>query len=126
MPEYKPGKETSTRIEYRAPDPACNPYLAFAVMLAAGLEGIEREYPLQEPTEENVFELSEDERRQRGIEVLPGSLKEAIQAFGESDFARRALGDHVFESLLKNKTIEYDDYRRHVTDFEMERYLAVL
>ena len=72
------------------------------------------------------IELSEDERRQRGIEVLPGSLKEAIQAFGESDFARRALGDHVVESLLRNKTIEYGDYRRHVTDFEMERYLAVL
>ena len=126
VPEYKPGKEVSTRLEYRAPDPACNPYLAFAVMLAAGLEGIDKEYPLGPPTEENVFELTPEERKARGIEVLPGSLKEAIEAFAGSDFARRALGDHVYESLLKNKTIEYDQYRRFVTDYEMDRYLAVL
>jgi glutamine synthetase len=126
VPEYKPGKEVSTRIEYRAPDPACNPYLAFAVMLAAGLEGIANEYPLAEPTEENVFELSVEERNARGIELLPGSLKEAIESFSTSDFARRALGDHVFESLLRNKTIEYDSYRRYVTDYELDRYLAVL
>jgi len=126
VPEYKPGKEVSTRIEYRAPDPACNPYLAFAAMLAAGLEGIEREYPLPDPTEENVFELSEAQRLERSIEVLPGSLKEAIEAFAASDLMRRALGDHVFDSLIKNKTIEWNDYRRHVSDFEMDRYLAVL
>jgi glutamine synthetase len=126
VPEYRAGKEMSTRIEYRAPDPACNPYLAFAVMLAAGLEGIEKEYPLSPPTEENVFELTEEQRNERGVELLPGSLKEAIEAFSHSDFARRALGDHVYESLLKNKTIEYDQYRRHVTDYEMDRYLAVL
>ncbi len=126
VPQYKPGKEVSTRIEYRAPDAACNPYLAFAVMLAAGLEGIEREYPLAPPTEENVFEIGAQERARRGIENLPGSLREAIQAFAGSDFARRALGDHVFESLIQNKTIEWDAYRRHVSDFEMDRYLAVL
>ena len=126
VPDYKRGKEASTRIEYRAPDPACNPYLAFAVMLAAGLEGIEREYPLPSATEENVFEVVADERKRRGIDTLPGSLKEAIEAFAGSDFARRALGDHVFESLLQNKTIEYDSYRRHVSDYELERYLAVL
>ena len=126
IPQYKPGNETATRMEYRAADAACNPYLAFAVMLAAGLEGIEREYPLQPPTEENVFEISADERARRGIESLPGSLKEAIQAFSGSDFARRALGDRVFESLIENKTIEWDAYRRHVSDFEMDRYLAVL
>jgi glutamine synthetase len=126
VPQYKPGKEVSTRIEYRAPDAACNPYLAFAVMLAAGLEGIEREYPLGPPTEDDVFGLGDEERAKRGIETLPGSLREAIEAFAHSDFARRALGDHVFESLLQNKTIEYDAYRRHVSDFEMDRYLAVL
>jgi len=126
VPQYKPGKEVSTRIEYRAPDAACNPYLAFAVMLAAGLEGIEREYPLAPPTEENVFEIGPEERARRGIENLPGSLREALQAFAGSDFARRALGDHVFESLIQNKTIEWDAYRRHVSDFEMDRYLAVL
>ena len=126
VPQYKPGKEVATRLEYRAPDAACNPYLAFAVMLAAGLEGIEKEYPLGAPAEENVFEITTAERERRGIETLPGSLKEAIQAFAKSDFARRALGDHVFESLLQNKMIEWDAYRRHVSDFEMDRYLAVL
>jgi glutamine synthetase len=95
-------------------------------MLAAGLEGIANEYPLSAPTEENVFELAASDRKARGIEVLPGSLKEAIEAFAQSDFARRALGDHVFESLLQNKTIEYDQYRRYVTDYELDRYLAVL
>ena len=126
VPEYKPGKEMATRIEYRAPDPACNPYLAFAVMLAAGLEGIEREYPLPEPTEENVFEMTDEERRERGIALLPGSLHEAIQAAEESELVRRCLGDHVFESLIKNKKIEWDAYRTHVTDFERERYLSIL
>jgi glutamine synthetase len=126
VPEYKPGKEVATRLEYRAPDPACNPYLAFAAMLAAGLEGIEREYPLGEPTEENVFEMGAEERERRGIKTLPGSLKEAIEAFAASDLMRRALGEHVFDSLIQNKRIEWDAYRRHVSDFEMDRYLAVL
>lgn len=96
------------------------------MMLAAGLEGIEREYPLPPPTEDNVYDLSPEERAQRGISPLPGSLKEAIEAFAASELARKTLGAHVFESLLRNKTIEYDSYRRHVTDYEMERYLAVL
>ena len=126
VPEYKPGKEVATRIEYRAPDPACNPYLAFAAMLAAGLEGIEREYPLPEPTEENVFEMSDEERSKRNIELLPDSLSEAIQAAEESDLLRRCLGDHVFESLIKNKKIEWAAYRTHVSDFERERYLSIL
>ena len=126
VPENKPGKEMATRIEYRAPDPACNPYLAFAVMLAAGLEGIEHEYPLPEPTEENVFEMTDEERREHGIALLPGSLHEAIQAAEESELLRRCLGDHVFESLIKNKKIEWDAYRTHVTDFERERYLSIL
>ncbi|MDZ4277945.1 MAG: glutamine synthetase family protein [Dehalococcoidia bacterium] len=126
VPEYKPGKEMATRIEYRAPDPACNPYLAFAAMLAAGLAGIEHEYPLPEPTEENVFEMTEDERRARGIELLPDSLHDAIEAAEESELLRTCLGDHVFESLLKNKKIEWAAYRAHVTDFERERYLGVL
>ncbi len=126
VPEYKPGKEMATRIEYRAPDPACNPYLAFAAMLSAGLEGIAREYPLPEPTEENVFEMTEEERRQRTIELLPGSLHEAIHVAEESELLRRCLGDHVFESLIRNKRIEWDAYRTHVTDFERERYLGIL
>ena len=126
VPEYKPGKEVATRIEYRAPDPACNPYLAFAVMLAAGLSGIEHDDPLPEPTEENVFEMTEEERQSRGIELLPDSLHDAIEAAEESELVRECLGNHVFESLIKNKKIEWAAYRAYVTDFERERYLSVL
>ncbi|TET95241.1 MAG: glutamine synthetase, partial [Dehalococcoidia bacterium] len=126
VPEYKPGKENATRIEYRSPDPACNPYLAFAVMLAAGLEGIEKEYPCPEPVEENVYEMSEQERQERGIAHLPGSLWEAIELAEGSDLLRRCLGDHLFDSLLSNKKIEWSDYRRQVTDYELKRYLPIL
>ncbi len=126
VPEYKPGKEMATRIEFRSPDPACNPYLAFAAMLAAGLEGVEKEYPLPEPTEENVFEMSLEEQEARGIGTLPGSLIEAIHEAEQSDLLRRCLGDHVFDSLIANKKIEWDLYRKHVSGFELERYLPIL
>jgi glutamine synthetase len=126
VPEYKRGKEGATRIEYRAPDPACNPYLAFACMLASGLEGIEKEYAAPQPVEENVFEMNEDERSGRGIDHLPGSLSEAIEAAEASDLLRRCLGEHLFESLLLNKKIEWMNFRRHVTDWETARYLPIL
>ncbi|MEO6101700.1 MAG: glutamine synthetase family protein [Tepidiformaceae bacterium] len=126
IPEYKPGRETHTRIEYRSPDSACNPYLAFAVMLAAGLDGIENERPLPPPVEENVFEMSPADRAARGIEMLPGSLIEAIEEAEASPFLRTALGDHTFESLIKNKRIEWERYRRHITDFELAEYLPIL
>ena len=126
VPEYKPGKETATRVEYRSPDPACNPYLTFSVMLAAGLEGIDKKYPLPDPVEENVFHMTETERKARGIDVLPGSLIEAIEVAEGSDLLRRALGDHVFETLIANKKIEWDAYRTKVTDYELERYLPIL
>jgi len=126
VPMYKPGKEEATRIEYRAPDPACNPYLAFAVMLAAGLEGIEKKYPLPDPVEENVYHMSEEERRKRGIESLPGSLIEAIEITEKSELVRNALGDHVFTNFIENKKIEWDNYRRQVTTYELETYLPIL
>ena len=126
IPEYSPGDEVHTRIEYRSPDPACNPYLAFAVMLAAGLDGIERDRPLPPPVEENVFEMSADERSARGIATLPTNLLQAIEATEESTVVREALGDHVFETLLKNKRIEWDRYQRHVSDFELAEYLPML
>ncbi|MCY4391003.1 MAG: glutamine synthetase family protein [Chloroflexi bacterium] len=126
IPEYSPGDEIHTRIEYRSPDPACNPYLAFAVMLAAGLDGIEQERALPPPVEENVFEMSDEERTRLGIETLPGNLLEAIDAAAESTLLREALGDHVFESLLKNKRIEWERYQRHVSDFELSEYLPLL
>ncbi len=126
VPEYKRGKENATRIEYRAADPACNPYLVFACMVSAGLEGIGNEYPAPQPVEENVFEMTEAERKERGIDHLPGSLSEAIEIAEGSDLLRRCLGDHLHESLLTNKKIEWNTFRRQVTDWETKRYLPIL
>ncbi len=126
VPEYRPGRENATRVEFRSPDPACNPYLAFSVMLAAGLEGIEKGYKVPDPVEENVYEMSEAERLKKGIETLPASLWEAIQLTEKSDLVRKALGDHVFNAFIKNKKIEWDQYRIQVTDYELKRYLPIL
>ena len=126
IPEYQPGKENATRVEFRSPDPACNPYLAFSVMLAAGLDGIEKEYELPDPVEENVFEMAEEERVRRGIGTLPGNLLEAIELAEGSELVKRALGDHVFYTFIKNKKIEWDLYRTQVTDYELKRYLPIL
>ncbi len=126
VPEYQPGKENSTRIELRSPDPACNPYLAFSVMLAAGLEGIEKGYEIPEPIEENVYEMGCEERENRGIGTLPGSLIEALQLAEKSDIVRKALGEHVFKSFIQNKKIEWDLYRSQVTNYELDRYLPIL
>jgi len=126
IPEYKPGRETATRVELRSPDPACNPYLAFSVMLAAGLEGIEKEYKLEPPTEENVFELSAEQREKKKIKTLPGSLYEALQLTEKSAVVRKALGDHAFESFIQNKIVEWDRYRTYVTDYELKNYLPIL
>ncbi|MBI4336392.1 MAG: glutamine synthetase [Chloroflexi bacterium] len=126
VPAYKPGREESVRVEYRAPDPACNPYLAFAALLAAGLEGIAKGYPLPPPVEEDLQRESEKQLQARDIHRLPGSLLEAIQQAERSDLVRRALGDHTFHSLIRNKTIEWEHYRTQVTDYETKRYLPVL
>jgi glutamine synthetase len=126
VPEYKPGRENATRIEFRSPDPACNPYLTFSVMLAAGLEGIEKGYAPPPPVEENVYEMTDEERKERGIGTLPASLDEAIQLTEKSELVRKALGDHVFEAFIKNKKIEWDRYRIQVTDYETKRYLPIL
>ncbi len=126
VPEYKPGKEVATRIEFRSPDPACNPYLAFSVMLAAGLEGIEKGYGIPEPVEENVYEMTEEERKKRGIGTLPASLYEAIQLCEKSQLVRKALGEHIFYTLIKNKKMEWDQYRIQVSEYEINRYLPVL
>jgi len=126
VPMYKPGKEKATRIEYRAPDPACNPYLAFAVMLAAGLDGIENDYQLPDPVEEDIYHMSEAERKARGIQSLPGSLYEAILEYEKSDLMRETLGEHIFNKFLENKRIEWDTYRIQVNVYEIERYLPML
>ena len=126
VPEYRPGREKATRIVFRSPDPACNPYLAFSVMLAAGLEGIEKEYEVPPPVEENVYEMTESERQKRGISTLPASLLEAVQLTEKSELVRKALGEHVFWAFIQNKKIEWDQYRTQVTDYELKRYLPIL
>ena len=126
VPLYKPGKELATRAELRCPDPACNPYLAFAVMLAAGLKGIEEGYELSPEMKENLFELTEDERKAKGIETLPGSLGEAIAATEKSALMRETLGDHAFERFIWNKKKEWDDFRVQVTSYELQKLLPIL
>ena len=105
---------------------ACNPYLAFSVMLAAGLEGIENEYELPPPVESNVDDMKDEERESRGIESLPGNLWEAIRIAEQSELVHKALGENVFRSFMENKKIEWDRYRSQVTDYEIDRYLPIL
>jgi len=126
VPMYKPEKEQASRVEFRSPDPACNPYLAFSVMLAAGLEGVEKEYELPEPVEQNIYLMSEEERRKLGIASLPGSLIEAIQLTEKSKLMRKTLGDHVFNSFIASKKVEWDDYRKCVHPYEIDRFLPIL
>ena len=126
VPMYKPGKEKATRVEYRSPDPACNPYLAFSVMLGAGLEGIKNNYELPDPVEEDIYEMSQAKREKLGIETLPGNLFEAITYMEKSKLVREVLGDHVFEKFVDNKKIEWDNYRKHVSQYELEKFLPIL
>ena len=126
VPMYKPGKEQATRIEFRSPDPACNPYLAFAIMLAAGLKGIEGNYPLPDPIEEDIYEMDEEARDRAGITSLPGNLFEALQEIEKSELVRETLGDHIFNKFVANKKIEWDRYRTHVSQYEIEKYLPIL
>jgi len=126
VPVYKPGKEKATRVELRNPDPACNPYLAFSVMLAAGLEGIKKRYKLPPEVTNNIYKMSDKEREKAGIESLPDDLYEAIKITEKSALVRKALGDKVFEYFIRNKKDEWDEYRKQVTKHELERYLAIL
>jgi glutamine synthetase len=126
IPMYKPGKEEATRIEFRAPDPACNPYLAFSVMLAAGLRGIEKRYRLPEPIEADLFEMSSAEREQAGVRLLPDSLYAAILETEKSELVREALGENLFRKFIANKKAEWDAYRIRVTDYEIDKYLPML
>jgi glutamine synthetase len=126
VPLYHPGRERTTRMELRCPDPACNPYLTFAVLLQAGLEGIEHGYELPDPMETNLYHLAADERRRLGIEQLPETLGEAIELTAQSELALRTLGEHVFNRYIEIKRQEWDDYRVQVTAWELDRYLPVL
>jgi glutamine synthetase len=126
IPLYKPGSEQATRAEIRCPDPACNPYLTFAALLHAGLEGIEKGYELEPPMETNLYHLTAEERRERGIVSLPETLGEATDEFAASDLMRRAFGDHIFDNYVKLKRREWDDYRVQLTQWELDRYLSTL
>jgi glutamine synthetase len=126
VPEYRPGKEKATRIELRSPDPACNPYLCFSVMLAAGLKGIEDGLEPPDPIEENVYEMTEKQRDARGIRTLPANLADAIALTEKSALVKEALGDHVFNAFIENKKIEWNEYRIHVSKYEQDRYLPML
>ncbi len=126
VPFTKVGKSASTRIEYRAPDPACNPYLALAVVLAAGLDGVERGRELPPEASDNIYELSDDERRALGIAPLPQTLGDALRAFESSELMAEALGEHTFTHVLRNKRREWAEYCGHVSTHELERHLGVL
>jgi glutamine synthetase len=123
---YKPGKEQAARIELRSPDPACNPYLAFAAMLAAGLEGVEQEYELGPEASNNIYEMAQEERQEAGIQSLPEDLYEAIKEAEDSKLLHEVLGRHVFDYLIRNKREEWDAYKAYVTPYELERYLPIL
>jgi glutamine synthetase len=126
LPAPKKGKESSTRIEFRSPDPACNPYLAFSVMLAAGLKGVEEGYDLPPEATNNIYEMTPEERAAEGIGSLPQSLTEAISAMEESELVAETLGEHVFDYFIRNKRAEWLDYKAHVTPWELDRYLGSL
>ncbi|MFI6326452.1 glutamine synthetase family protein [Nonomuraea sp. NPDC050556] len=126
VPMYKPHKGGSTRIEFRSLDSACNPYLAFALVLAAGLKGIEEGYEMPAAAEDNVWALTSAERRALGIQPLPQSLDEAIGIMEQSELVAETLGEHVFDFFLRNKRTEWREYRRQVTEYELGRYLPVL
>ncbi len=123
VPKNRPGKPQAARVELRCPDPASNPYLAFAVMLRAGLEGIENDMEAPEPVEENLYHFDETERRRRNIQTLPASLPEALAEMERDELVRETLGEHIFERLLEAKRDEWDDFRMRVTQWELDRYL---
>jgi glutamine synthetase len=126
IPLYKPGAEQATRAEIRCPDPACNPYLTFATLLHAGLEGIEQGYELPDPMETNLYHLTPEQRKERGIVSLPETLGEAVDALAESDLVRKALGPHIFDRYVELKRAEWDEYRVQLTEWELKKYLSVL
>lgn len=126
IPAHPAGKEVAERIEYRAPDPACNPYLCFAVLLAAGLEGIKKNYKVPPAVEKDLYGLTREAREEDGIECLPGSLGEAIAYARESELLRKALGENVLNTLIKNKTTVWEEYRAQVTEYEIKKDLPTL
>jgi glutamine synthetase len=126
VPYTKRNKADSARLEFRAPDSACNPYLAFSVVLAAGLKGIDEGYELPPETSANLYNMTAEERLAEGITALPGNLNEAIEEMERSELVAETLGEHVFEWFIRNKRAEWADYKLHVSQFELDRYLPSL
>ena len=126
VPVYHPGKEKATRVEFRSPDPACNPYLTFAVLLAAGLEGIEKAPRLSESIEKNLYHLSDEERKTLGVESLPDNLSHALAFTEKSELVRKTLGEHIFTRFVELKKKEWEEYRTQVTEYELAKYLPIL
>ncbi len=126
VPMYKPGKEAATRMELRCPDPATNMYLCFAVMLGAGLKGMEENYVLPAPVEEDIFDMNDRQLKRKKIKQLPGSLFEAAELMKKSKLLKEILGDHIHQKLYENKIAEWDEYRTQVTDYELDKYLPLL
>ncbi len=120
------GPVPAARCEYRSPDPACNPYLAFAVLIAAGLEGVTDKLKLGPPTSDNIYRMTPRERKEAGIGSLPSDLYGALLEAESSPFVRATLGDEMFESFIRNKKLEWDEYKAQVTEFEIKRYLPIL
>jgi glutamine synthetase len=125
IPAVRPQRRNATRVELRCPDPACNPYLAFAVILAAGLDGIERDLPLPEPVEENLYHFTEEDLKARNVMTLPATLGEAVEEMQKDEVVREALGEHIFSHLVEAQKQEWDAFRKHVTNWERERYLEI-
>jgi glutamine synthetase len=123
VPSIRGGHTAATRVELRCPDPSCNPYLAFAVMLAAGIDGIERGLTPPEPVEENLYHFTDEDLARRSIPTLPATLGEAVAEMKADPLIREALGDHVFERLTDAQTADWDAFRKHVTQWERDRYL---
>lgn len=126
VPSYSPGREQATRAELRCPDPSANPYLAFAVMLAAGLDGIEREMKTPDPVEEDVYLFDDRRLAELSIASLPGTLEEALDELEKNEVIKTALGDHAYKAFMRAKRAEWDEYRIQVTDWELNRYLEAL
>jgi glutamine synthetase len=125
VPQVQPERPESTRLELRCPDPSCNPYLAFAVMLAAGLDGIEREIEPPSISNEDLYNLDGQARQDRGLKTLPGSLGEALEELKRDELVRKTLGDHLFDRYVEAKTIEWQEYCAHVSGWELDRYLRI-
>jgi glutamine synthetase len=125
VPRVNPDRPESTRLELRCPDPSCNPYLAFAVMLRAGLDGIERELEPPGVSNEDLYHLDDRERKTHGLGTLPGSLGEALEELDRDDLVRQTLGDHIADRFIEAKTTEWREYRAHVSHWELDRYLSI-